>query len=63
MPTKELKKPKVNSYAPYWENDQVANPVLVRYAGHNDGEWFDVILPDGTERQVHCHTLGVFRKA
>ena len=52
---------KVNRYAPYWENDDSANPVLVRYVS-DDGDFYTVRLPSGETRQVHLHTLGKFRR-
>lgn len=50
----------LNKYAPYWANDTVMNPVLVRFVSV-DGEWIEVQFPDGHIEQVHAHTLGVFR--
>jgi hypothetical protein len=51
----------VNKYAPYWEDDTVMNPVLVKAVEAPDGEFFHIQLPDGACKWVHCHTLGVFR--
>lgn len=55
-------KTKVRKFAPYWENDDTANPVLVRYL-EVDGDFYTVRLPDGQVRQVHLHTLGQFRSS
>lgn len=52
---------KVRYYARYWENDDTANPVIVRYVSR-EGDYFNVLLPDGSERQVHLHTVTVFRR-
>lgn len=47
-------------YAPYWENDETMNPVLVR-VGKRHGDHFDIMLPSGEVREVHLHTLGKVR--
>lgn len=50
-------------YAPYWEDDQTMNPVLVRYVSQK-GDFFTVLLPNSKKpKQVHLHTLGKFRTA
>jgi hypothetical protein len=51
----------VGKFAPYWENDQTVNPIMVMALERPTGEFFNVKLPDGTEKYVHCHTLGAFR--
>lgn len=51
------------SYAPYWENDSVADPKLVRYISGPKHNFFEVQLPDMTVRQVHLHSLGLFHRA
>lgn len=51
------------SYAPYWENDSVADPKLVRYISGPKHNFFEVQLPDKTVKQVHLHTLGLFHRA
>lgn len=47
-------------YTNFWEDDSTADPKIVRVLHKQDDETFDVRLPDGTERQVHLHTLGKF---
>lgn len=49
-----------NKFAPYWENDSVLNPVLVRFV-QAEGDWITIQLPDGHMKSVNCHTLGIFR--
>jgi hypothetical protein len=50
----------LNKYAPYWEDDTTMNPTLVKFVSAK-GDWIEIILPDGTHKQVHYHTLGIFR--
>jgi hypothetical protein len=50
-------------YAPYWEDDNTMNPVIVRFI-ERVGDFFTVELPNNAgTRQVHLHTLGKFRAA
>ena len=45
-------------YANYWEDDQTANPKIVRII-EQDGDNFTVALPNAEgQRQVHLHHLG-----
>lgn len=52
-----------SEYAPYWENDETANPVIVRKDSTSSTvNYYNVVLPSGEVREVHLHTLGRFRK-
>jgi hypothetical protein len=63
MSTATLIKTTQSEYAPYWENDQTANPVIVRKDSASVTEnYYNVVLPSGEVREVHLHTLGRFRK-
>lgn len=57
MPTATATTVEPRLYANYWEDDHTANPCIVRL-GERHGDFFDVTLPDGTEKQVNLHTLG-----
>lgn len=47
-------------YANYWEDDSTADPKIVRVLHKESKDTYNVVLPDGTPREVHKHTLGKF---